>query len=349
MNNAAAYKQNFSHIMVVDDEEIVREILRAGICRIGFECSTADSPTEALRILEEYNDIQIVLSDIIMPGVVGTKLCKTIKEKFDVDVILMTGNLENFSYVNAIEEGASDFIRKPIIFKELDLRIRHLLEHRKAIIERNKIYEEQKETLNHLKSALANLRVTTGGVVQLLSAVVEVRDPYTAGHQRRVADFARLIATEMGLTKRQVDGIRMAGIVHDIGKISVPAEILSKPSALSDSEFELIKKHSVIGYDLLKNIKFPWPIDQIVFQHHWRLNGTGYPGPINENEFLLESQIIGVVDVVEAMSSHRPYRPALGLDMALKEIETNKGLLYNPEVVDMCVKLLESGMYSFQL
>lgn len=347
MNNVSIAENKYSRIMVIDDEEIVRAFLETAIRKIGFVCTTAESAAEALKILEEYNDIEIALCDIGLPDITGTKLCKIIKNKFNVDIILMTGNLGNYSYVNAIEEGASDFITKPVSLKELDLRIRHVLEHRKAIIDRNKIYEQQQQTLNNLKSALANLRITTGGIVQLLSSVIEIRDPYTAGHQRRVADFARLIATEMGLSKKQIEGVRMAGIVHDIGKISVPAEILSKPDTLNDSEFELIKQHPIIGCDLLKKIKFPWPIDQIVFQHHWRLNGKGYPEPINENEFLMESQVLGVADVVEAMSSHRPYRPALGIDMALKEIESHNGVLYHPEVADTCIKLLKSGKHSF--
>jgi PAS domain S-box-containing protein/putative nucleotidyltransferase with HDIG domain len=206
----------------------------------------------------------------------------------------------------------------------------------------------QKKAEEELRNSLDKLRKITGATIQAMAQTVEVRDPYTAGHQKRVADLARAIATRMGLSSDQVDGIRMAGVIHDIGKISVPAEILSKPGLLTPLEFSLIKTHSQIGYDILKDIEFPWDIATMVLQHHERLDGSGYPQGVTGERILLEARILTVADVVEAMASHRPYRPSLGLDKALEEIGNKKGRFYDPDVVDACVKLFTENKFTFK-
>ena len=198
------------------------------------------------------------------------------------------------------------------------------------------------------KKSLNKLRKAFGAIIQVLEKTVEIRDPYTAGHQRRVADLARLIAGEMGLSKDRIDGIKITGIIHDIGKIHIPAEILSKPRALTSIEFNLIKTHPQVGADILKAIDFPWPVDQIILQHHERVDGSGYPHGLSKRGILLEARILGVADVVEAMASHRPYRPALGIDKALKEISDNRGVLYDRDVVDVCLKLFKEKHYHFE-
>ena len=185
------------------------------------------------------------------------------------------------------------------------------------------------------------------GTIKTVSMITETRDPYTAGHQRRVTKLAEAIALEMELPEDQVVGIRVAGLMHDIGKMSIPAEILSKPSRLSDTEFELIKAHPGVAHDILKSIDFPWPIAEIVLQHHERLDGSGYPQGLKRDEILIEARILAVADVVEAMSSHRPYRPELGLDVALEEIEKNTGTLYDSEVVEACVRLFAEERFEF--
>jgi HD-GYP domain-containing protein (c-di-GMP phosphodiesterase class II) len=177
------------------------------------------------------------------------------------------------------------------------------------------------------------------GTVSALASVAEVRDPYTAGHQQRVTRLAVAIATEMGLPQEQIEGIHVAGSLHDVGKLYVPAEILSKPGRLSEVEFNLVKLHSQAGYDVLKNVEFPWPIAQIVLQHHERLDGSGYPQGLKGEDILLEAKILAVADVVEAMASHRPYRPALGIGQALDEIAQKSGILYDSKVVDACFRL----------
>lgn len=192
---------------------------------------------------------------------------------------------------------------------------------------------------------MEKLRKTLGGTIQVVSRAVEMRDPYTAGHQRRVADLARAIAAEIGMSADGIDFVRIAGTIHDIGKISVPAEILSKPTKLSDIEFNLIKEHAQAGYDILKNIEFPWPVSDVVHQHHERMDGSGYPQGIKGGDLLLESRILAVADVVESMASHRPYRPALGIDAALEEIKKNRTVLYDPEVVDICLQLFREKGY----
>jgi PAS domain S-box-containing protein/putative nucleotidyltransferase with HDIG domain len=199
-----------------------------------------------------------------------------------------------------------------------------------------------------LRQTLEKLRKSLAGTIQALSSTVETRDPYTAGHQRKVSNLARTIAQEMGLSSDTVDTIRMAGIIHDIGKISVPAEILSKPGKLPDIEMSLIKVHSQSGYDILKDVGLPYPIAEMVLQHHERLDGSGYPQGLKGDQILLETKILSVADVVEAIATHRPYRPALGIDAALEEIEKNKGILYDEKVVDVCLRLFREKGFTFE-
>lgn len=198
---------------------------------------------------------------------------------------------------------------------------------------------DRKRTRQELENSLGKVRSALGGTIRAMSLTVESRDPYTAGHQQRVANLARAIATEMGLSEEQIDGIRMAGAIHDIGKIAIPSEILSKPGKINDIEFNLIKTHAQVGYEILKTIEFPWPIAQIVLQHQERLNGTGYPNGLSGEAICIEARVIAVADVVEAMSSHRPYRAALSIDKALDEISANSGTLYDPDVVAACLRL----------
>ena len=210
------------------------------------------------------------------------------------------------------------------------------------------LYKELEEQKNDLDENLDRIRKAMGGFIQTMSATVETRDPYTAGHQRRVSDLARTIAQEMGLPPAQIDGVRMAGIIHDLGKIYIPAEILNRAGVLDDIEWSMIKKHPKVAYDILKNIDFPWPLADIVYQHHERINGTGYPVGLKGKETKLEARILAVADVVEAMSSHRPYRDALGIDQALEEINKNKGILYDSMVVDICTRLFQEKGYKFR-
>ncbi len=199
-----------------------------------------------------------------------------------------------------------------------------------------------------LTQSLERLRKATGTIIDVMVMTVEARDPYTSGHQRRVANLAWTIATEMKLPADQIDGLRMAGVIHDLGKISIPTEILTKPRKLTDIEFLLVKTHSQIGHDLIKDIEFPWPIAQMILQHHERLDGSGYPRGLRGEEIMIEARILMVADVVEAISSHRPYRPALGVEKAIEEIQIGRGLIYDPVVVDACLKLFREKGFKFE-
>lgn len=198
-----------------------------------------------------------------------------------------------------------------------------------------------------LKQSFEILKKATEDIVQAMASTSEMRDPYTAGHQKRVKELAMAIGEEMEITKEQLEGVKFAGMIHDIGKISVPADILSKPGKISETEFEVIKGHSKTGYELLDKIEFPWPISQIVYQHHERMDGTGYPNGLKDDDIILEARILAVADVVEAMTSHRPYRPALGIEKALEEIDTHKNVLYDHNVVDTCINLFKENKFAF--
>ena len=201
---------------------------------------------------------------------------------------------------------------------------------------------DREETLEKLRQALES-------TVHAMAMAVEARDPYTAGHQRRVADLACAIAAEMGLEPDRLNGLRMASLIHDLGKISIPTEILTKPTKLTNIEFEIVKTHAQAGYEILKDIVFPWPIARIVLEHHEKIDGSGYPRRLKGDALLPESKILTVADAVEAMASHRPYRPSLGLQDALEEISRNRGILYDTDAVAACLKLFEEKRFAFAI
>lgn len=204
---------------------------------------------------------------------------------------------------------------------------------------------ERKEAEKERHASAKKLEQILLQTIEAIAATVEARDPYTAGHQQRVAVLASAIAREMVLPDEVVHAISLAASIHDLGKIRIPAEILSKPGKLNAIEYELVKGHPQTGYDIIKDIQFPLPIAQMVLQHHERLDGTGYPQGLKSAQILLEAKILAVADVVEAMSSHRPYRPGLGLDVALEEITKNRGTLYDENVVDSCIALFRDNKF----
>jgi putative nucleotidyltransferase with HDIG domain len=206
-----------------------------------------------------------------------------------------------------------------------------------AVSQKTALPKMETETRAHLK--------VFDEVIQAMGSMIEVRDVYTAGHQRRVARISVEIAKIMDLPTQQIKGIQLAALIHDIGKLAIPAEILSKPGRLSTAEFDMIKTHSSMGFAILRDIEFPWPIAQTVLQHHERLNGSGYPSGLSRPDILLEAKIIAVADVVEAMSSNRPYRPAKGLELAMDEIAHNKYELYDANAVEACLQLFDSGAF----
>jgi PAS domain-containing protein len=197
------------------------------------------------------------------------------------------------------------------------------------------------------EAAVGALDKALKSTVQAVAGAIEAHDVYTAGHERHVADLSVAIARELGLSESLIEGLFLAGLIHDLGKISVPSEFLSKPGKLSPLEYEVIQTHVQVGYDIIRGINFPWPIGQSILQHHERLDGSGYPNHLKGEAISMEGRILGVADVVDAMQSHRPYRPALGLDAALAEIEAGKGSLYDPAVVDACTVLFRQKGFKF--
>ena len=207
---------------------------------------------------------------------------------------------------------------------------------------------EVREKQEELRQSYGKLQKAMHGTIHAIGLTVEMRDPYTAGHQRRVSQLACAIAREMSLPEEQIKGLHTGGLVHDIGKISIPADILSKPGGLSKTEFALFKDHPQVGYEILKGIEFPWPVASMILQHHEKMDGSGYPEGLSGDEIILEARILLVSDVVEAMCSHRPYRPALGMDKALEEIAKNTGVLYDYDVANACLRLFNEKGFEFE-
>ena len=329
-----------AQILVVDDEEDIRKVLQEGIKHEGYECFVAGNAKEGLYVFDDKH-VDLVITDIRMPGLSGIDFGQIVRQKYHCDVIIMTGYVDDFSYENVMGKGASDFIQKPVGIEELILRVKRVLRERAVLKERDQAMKELKQSLNKVKR-------TMHGVVQAMAFAVETRDPYTAGHQTAVAGLGGAIATYLCLSNDQIKGVSMAGLIHDIGKISIPAEILNKPGPLTEGEFNLIKNHPQVGYDILKGIEFPWPIGQIVLQHHERMDGSGYPSGLSSEETLLEAKILAVADVVEAMASNRPYRPGLGIDKALEELSLKRNILYDPNAVDACMTLFVDKAFKLE-
>ncbi|MBF0450982.1 MAG: HD domain-containing protein [Candidatus Magnetomorum sp.] len=240
--------------------------------------------------------------------------------------------------------GAIDYITKPFHMSEIRTRVDNHLNFRytnENIRQRNMILEQRVQEKN------ADIKKMLEATISAMSQMFENNDPSTAGHQQRVAKLATDIAKAMNLSESQIESIRIAGLIHDIGKIRVPDAILSRPGPLLASEFELIRIHPQVGYDLVKHIPFPWPVAEFILQHHEKLDGSGYPLKLNGDQIHLESKILCVADVAEAMTSHRPYRPALGIDITEGELIKNKNILFDPQVVDICMSFISNNSYNF--
>jgi PAS domain S-box-containing protein/putative nucleotidyltransferase with HDIG domain len=225
--------------------------------------------------------------------------------------------------------------------RDAEARPVEILAIARDISERKRAQDKSKRGAERLIKAMEH-------AIQAMAMIVEMRDPYTAGHQQRVTQLACAIARQLGLSEEHISGLRLAGLIHDIGKVRVPAEILTNPNGLSEPESMMIKAHPLLGYEILKGIDFPWPVAQIVLQHHERMDGSGYPSGLSSEDIIIEARILAVADVVEAMTSHRPYRAALGINKALEEISQNKGSLYDSKVVDACLTLFRDKKFNFE-
>jgi len=335
-------------ILVVDDTPASLRLLTDILKAEGYEVRSAISGELALRAATS-NPPELVLLDIRMPEMDGYEVCRRLKAQpatSNVPVIFVSAVSESDEKVQGFEIGAVDFVTKPYQRNELMARVHTHLELNRL---RNHLEDLVGERTAELKESEKKLRTSLLDSITALAATVEMRDPYTAGHQRRVAQLAVAIAKDLQLPEEQIEGIHLASVVHDVGKIRVPAEILNKPGRLTALEFSLIKEHAQNGHEILKTINFPWPIAQIVLQHHERLDGSGYPQALKSDQILLEAKIIAVADVVESMISHRPYRPGFGLEAALDEIELNKGKFFDSAVVEVCIKLFREQGFNFSI
>jgi putative nucleotidyltransferase with HDIG domain len=331
-------------ILIVDDDQPIRELLGEILLGKGFVCTLAANAYEARSFLKD-NEYELIVSDINMPGESGLDFIQSALAAYnDTAGIMLSAIDDSIVAEKAIESGVYDYIIKPFQSNEVIISVTNALRRRELEIA-NRNYQRDLE--KRVGERTAKLRNTLEGIIKAMASTVEWRDPYTAGHQQRVTQIANGIASELGFPANQRDGIRMGGLVHDLGKISVPAEILSKPGRLTEMEFGIIKEHPKIGYEILKDIEFPSPVSKMVLQHHERMNGSGYPEGLSGDEIIDEARILAVADVVEAMASHRPYRPALGLDVALEEITKNRGVLYDRDVVDACLSFVNKKGFDF--
>jgi HD-GYP domain-containing protein (c-di-GMP phosphodiesterase class II) len=346
-----------------------------------FEVTCCPQGTAAVdeveRSLKENTPFAVAFLDLNMPpGPDGQWTANEI-QKLDpsISIIMVTGYRSTSTGTDQAVSNFSDnllYLQKPFYRQEivqfstalstkwqaerqllsLHSELESLVEKRTAeLVESNKLLkseiENRKQIQLELEQSFANLKKVTDATIQAIALTVEKRDPYTSGHQRRVAKLTRAIAETIGLSEDQIEGTHVAASIHDIGKISLPAEILSKPIQLSEIEISLIQAHAQAGYDILKGLDFPWPIADIIIQHHERMDGSGYPRGLSGDRISIEARIIGVADVVETMSSHRPYRPSMGIEKALEEITLNSGTLYDSQVVDACLNIFNGKGFLF--
>ena len=338
-------KQDSPQILIVEDEENILRLIDRKLQSVGYACRLARNAEEA-RALMERQIFALIISDINLPGESGLELVKYVAHQYPDTAIIIESGIDDLQTAEeALTIGAYGYLLKPFNNNQLMIQVFNALRRGELEIENRRYLQDLegkvREQTQALLTTINNLQKSIKGTISLVASTVEIRDPYTAGHQRKVAKLAAEIANEMGLSQHQTEGIRMAGLVHDVGKIFVPAEILSKPGKISDIEFAVIKTHAQVGYQLLQPIDFPWPIADIVHQHHERMDGSGYPRGLSGEEIILGARVMAVADVVEAISSHRPYRPALGIDKALEEISAQAGVLFYPPAVEACLTLFK--------
>jgi putative nucleotidyltransferase with HDIG domain len=331
-------------ILLVEDEKAVARLIELSLKQEAGTNIIMHNEAyleEAMKKNAEFH-YDIVLLDLNLPDSRGMSTLSTFIQRFpDTPIIILTSLADPEFALAVAKEGAQDYLIKG----ETETAV--LLRSIYYSIERNKMLIEKKKAQQELQVSYERLKKISDGIILAMEKIVETRDPYTAGHQKRVAELARAVAIKMGFSDEKVTSIYTAALMHDIGKIYVPAEILSKPGKLSNIEFSIIKTHPQVGYDILRTIEFPWPIEKMVFQHHERINGSGYPLGLKGDEIMEEARIISVADVVEAMASNRPYRTGLGIDAALAEISMNKGTLYYTEAVDACLEIFRDKSFAF--
>ncbi|RJR33837.1 MAG: HD domain-containing protein [Deltaproteobacteria bacterium] len=351
-------------ILLVEDNPQDAFLLRRDLHKVNEQiivhhCELLSKALEFL--LNEDANLDVVLLDLGLPDSQGLSTFAQVRRQTPrIPIVVLSGMEDEKLAIRAVREGAQDYLVKgeanaQLLVRALFYAVERMKSEEALVRARDELETKVKERTSEL--ALANealkrviaklskaereVRSSLQGIIHVISMIIETRDPYTAGHQRNVAEISRAIAQRMDLPEERIEGIVLAATVHDLGKISIPAETLSKPTKLNDFEMSLIRFHPQSGYEILKMVDFPWPIAEMVRQHHERIDGSGYPQGLSGEDILLEARIIGVADVVDAMCSHRPYRPALGIDKALVELLRNNGTLYDPPVVEACMNYFE--------
>ncbi len=332
-------------VLIVDDNATNIDLLVSTL-KEEYRLGIAKRGVSALEYAEKYQP-NLILLDIMMPEMDGYEVCTRLKDNpqtQSIPLIFITAKSETIDKTKAFAMGAVDYITKPFHTSEVKARVKtHIAmeEMKSQLLSQNAQLEKmvQKKTVE--------IQEMLHGSISSMALMAEIRDPYTAGHQQRVAQLACAIAARMGFSDWLIEGIRIAGLLHDVGKIRIPVSILNRMGQLLDAELEVIKIHPQISFEILKNIPFPWPCAQMVFQHHERLDGSGYPLGLRGDEMLIESKILAVADVTEATSSFRPYRPAKGMEAALAQLRERRGISLDAEAVDACLELFDSGTFTF--
>jgi putative nucleotidyltransferase with HDIG domain len=329
-------KQTLRVLLVEDDPEIVRlhERTLAGAAEANFVTQSCSTLAEALNAVSG-GPFDAVVLDLGLPDSSGVRNVEALQARSpDLPVVVVSGRGDEGVIFEAMRRGAQEYLIKgPGVHAMLARAILYAVSRKRSEVE--------------IQRTLIQLKRTLRGTVSVLATTLEMKDPYTAGHERRVAALACEIARRLGYDEDALEGVHVAGTLHDIGKIAIPAEILAKPAPLTAIEYELVKTHPKVGHDILAGIEFPWPVADVVHQHHERLDGSGYPQGLRGDAIRREATVLAVADVVEAMSSHRPYRSARGIDLALRELTANRGRLYSCEAVDTCLALFQQEKYSF--
>lgn len=318
-------------VLMVEDNPGDARLVQVLLAEVGgFDLAWKQDLREAALWLAD-NLPDAVLLDLSLPDSQGVATIDAMRKLHpDLPVVVFTGLNDEAVGVAAVKRGCQDYLVKGQGDGQLIGRTITYAVERKAI------EMERQQSAERMKRVLLQ-------TVKAVSLTLEMRDPYTAGHQRRVAQLASAIGERLGLPRDQLEGLHTGALIHDLGKINVPSDFLSRPGKLSDAAFGVIKSHPDVGAEIVEGIDFPWPVSDMIRQHHERLDGSGYPGGLRGDQIILEARILAVADVVEAISSHRPYRPSLGLDAALREIQDRAGSAYDPAVVEACLAVIRDN------
>ncbi len=337
-------------LVLVEDSEVDAELLLTELRRGGFAPQAHRVVDEAgLRAALSADEWDMAILDYRLPSFSAPAAIEVIREMAaDVPIVVVSGAIGDEQAVETLKAGAGDYVLKDNLAR-LAPAVRRGLGEAGMRRDRQAAVAALSESEERYRLLFERLRKTFDETVECLASLTELRDPYTAGHQRRVAELAEAIGEQMEFDQATLDGLRVAAAVHDIGKMHVPAEILAKPGALSDVEMAIVRSHPEAGHSILKPVSFPWPVADIVAQHHERLDGSGYPRGLRADDIRREAAVLGVADVVEAMSSHRPYRAARGIEQALDHLATESGRRFEPAVAKACAQVWQDGSFAFSV